>query len=214
MTPTINQFRYIAFLLCSVATFNAAGSSPLFTRGYTVIPEPQSVQLTGSDFQFGDGWRLVPRDGVQQDLTAVEILRDELASRHGIRLQMGSKPAPSSKTVLLEIRAGSVTIGSATDRDKEKLAEEAYKLELSPESVTILANAAPGLFYGAETLLQLVRSFNGANWLPAGTIVDWPDLQNRFIYWDDKAHLDRGCPSLPIDEGSSGELNRLLIRRL
>lgn len=119
MTPTINQFRYIAFLLCSVATFHAAGSSPLFTRGYTVIPEPQSVQLTGSDFQFGDGWRLVPRGGVQQDLTAVEILRDELASRHGIRLQMGSKPAPSSKTVLLEIRAGSVTIGSATDRDKE-----------------------------------------------------------------------------------------------
>ena len=32
---------------------------------------------------------------------------------------------------------------------------------------------------------------NAANWLPAGRITDWPDLQNRFIYWDDKAHLDR-----------------------
>lgn len=81
-------------------------------------------------------------------------------------------------------------IGSATDRDKEKLAEEAYRLDLSPQSITITANAAAGLIYGAETLVQLVKTSNGANRLPTGRILDWPDLQNRFIYWDDKADLD------------------------
>src|SRR6185312_5461441 len=132
---------------------------------------------------------LAPPSGAEGNLATVDVLTNDLASRYGIRLETQSGKA--SKTVRLMVRPGSVQIGSATDRDKEKLAEEAYKLELSPESITILANAAPGLFYGAETLVQLVRSANGANWLPAGTIVDWPDLQNRFMYWDDKAHLDR-----------------------
>lgn len=188
MSPTIRQFTYAAVLLCWTTISNAVASSPLFVRGYTVIPEPQSVELSGNDFQFGDGWRLVPQSGVEGNLATFDVLTNDLASRYGIHLQQSGQ---TSRTIRLTIRPGSVAIGQTTDRDKEKLAEEAYKLELSPESITILANAAPGLFYGAETLVQLVKSSNGANWLPAGTIVDWPDLQNRFMYWDDKAHLDR-----------------------
>lgn len=73
----------------------------------------------------------------------------------------------------MTIRSGSVKIGSTTDRDRDKLAEEAYRLDLSPESIAITANAAPGLFYGAETLVQLVKAKDAANWLPAGRIADW-----------------------------------------
>lgn len=62
--------------------------------------------------------------------------------------------------------------GSATDSGQGKLAEEAYRLDLSPEFIAITANAAPGLLYGAETLVQLVKFYNGANWLPAGRITD------------------------------------------
>jgi N-acetyl-beta-hexosaminidase len=47
-----------------------------------------------------------------------------------------------------------------------------------------------GLFYVVATLVQLVKQAEGKLWLPAATITDWPDLENRFIYWDDKAHLD------------------------
>ena len=137
------------------------------------------------------GWRLVLDSGVSPSVGAVEILRDDLASRYGINLETASKSGSVSKTLRLAIIPGSVTIGSATDRDKDKLAEEAYRIDLSPRSIAITANAPPGLLYGAETLVQLVKVYDAANWLPAGRITDWPDLQNRFIYWDDKAHLDR-----------------------
>ncbi|HZQ18303.1 MAG TPA: beta-N-acetylhexosaminidase, partial [Terriglobales bacterium] len=173
----------------SAITLDAASPSPLFARGYTVIPEPQSVELTGSDFAFGADWRLVLRDEVQSNGAAVQVLREDLASRHGIHLQTSSGSA--GKTVQLMISAGSAKIGQATDRDKSKLTEEAYQLDLSPESIKIVANATPGLLYGAETLVQLVKNHNAANWLPAGRTTDWPDLENRFIYWGDKAHLDR-----------------------
>ncbi|MGH9448731.1 MAG: family 20 glycosylhydrolase, partial [Terriglobia bacterium] len=39
--------------------------------------------------------------------------------------------------------------------------------------------------------VQLVRRADGKLWLPAGTITDWPDLEERDIYWDDNHHLDR-----------------------
>ena len=57
--------------------------------------------------------------------------------------------------------------------------------------MTIAANAPAGLFYGAVTLVQLVKPSHGALLLPEGHIEDWPDLQTRQIYWDDAHHLDR-----------------------
>jgi hexosaminidase len=191
MIPKTRHLGLTVLLFWCISPGKAASPSPLFARGYSVIPEPQKIELNGDDFAFGNGWRLVLDSGVGHDLGAVEILRDDLASRYGIHLETASKSGSVSKTLRLAITPGSVTIGSATDHDRDKLAEEAYRLDLSPQSIAITANAAPGLLYGAETLVQLVKANDDANWLPAGRITDWPDLQNRFIYWDDKAHLDR-----------------------
>jgi hexosaminidase len=191
MNREIRHLGLVVLLSWCISSAQAASPSPLFARGYTVTPEPQRVELSGDDFAFGNGWRLVLDSGVGRDLGALEILRDDLASRSGIHLETASKTTSASKTIRLAITAGSVTIGAATDRDRDKLAEEAYRLDLSPQSIVITANAAPGLLYGAETLVQLVKLNDDANWLPAGRITDWPDLQNRFIYWDNKAHLDR-----------------------
>src|SRR2546426_326331 len=53
-----------------------------------------------------------------------------------------------------------------------------------------MANAPPGLFYGAETLVQLVK-VSGANLsLPEAEIVDWPDVEYREVFWDEQTHLD------------------------
>jgi hexosaminidase len=169
---------------------NPRWNTVLFARGYTVIPEPQQVDLDGPDFVFGNGWQLVTGNGVQRNATPVDVLREGLASRHGIELNVVPNADPHAKAIRMAISPGSVNIGVSTDRDKEKLAEEAYRLDISPSAISIAANAEPGLLYGAETLVQIVKSHQGANWLPKGRITDWPDLQNRFMYWDDKAHLD------------------------
>lgn len=58
--------------------------------------------------------------------------------------------------------------------------------------VKIYANAEAGLFYGVQTLLQLLRPLNDGSFnLPEGMITDWPDLNLRFIHWDTKHHQDR-----------------------
>jgi len=180
----------LELLLASSSGFSAT-VSPLYSRGYTVIPEPQQVKLAAEDFQFNhDGWHLELGSSVQPKDVAVESLMEDLASRFQVRVSTLRKGGTSARSIRLAITSGSVSVGKAADRDKDKLAEQAYQMVLAADGISITANAAPGLFYGVQTLLQLIKSRDGEFWLPKGAIVDWPDLQLREIYWDDAHHLD------------------------
>jgi Glycosyl hydrolase family 20, domain 2 len=103
MIRETRQLGLILVLFWCISAAQAATPSLLFARGYTVIPEPQKVELSGDDFVFGNGWRLVLDSGVSRNLGAVEILRDDLASRYGINLETASKSGSVSKTLRLTI---------------------------------------------------------------------------------------------------------------
>ncbi|MGH9328301.1 MAG: glycoside hydrolase family 20 zincin-like fold domain-containing protein [Terriglobia bacterium] len=165
--------------------------SPLFARGYTVVPQPQQVKLEPGDFTIGDGWRLQLDRGVKASDVAVETLEEGLSRRYGITLETGKASPKSARTITLTIQPGSVTIGKAMDQNTDALEQQAYNLELGGNEIHITANAPTGLFYGIETLVQLVRPAKGKLWLPVGSVKDWPDLEMRNIYWDDNHHLDR-----------------------
>ena len=165
----------------------AAGGSPLYERGYTVLPEPQKVTLGADDFRFGPGWRLEIGPGVAANDTAIAALKEDLEARFQLKLAANGQEG----VVRLSISVSGVAIGATQDRDVKAIAEQAYRIDLKPRSVNITANAPAGLFYGVETLAQLPHPRNGALWLPEGRIEDWPDLQLRQIYWDDAHHLDR-----------------------
>jgi len=176
---------------CFLKAGRAATSSPLFTRGYTVIPEPQTVDLKGDDFEFGPGWSLVLDPSVKPDDVAVESLKEELGSRWHITLATPRPAKAGAKIIRLVMAPNSVTIGEALGRDRHALSDQAYKISLEPEAIVITANTATGVFYGVQTLVQLIKRTPDGLRLPEGTIVDWPDLELREIYWDDAHHLDR-----------------------
>jgi hexosaminidase len=160
--------------------------SSLWSRGYAVLPEPQQVELKNGDVRFGPAWSLDRGAGVAQGDVAVETLTEELRMRYGLRA-----PAAGGTTVRLITQAGSVTPGNALDKDKQAIADEAYRLDIGETGVLITANAPAGLFYGVETLVQLLHPRNGELYLPKCRITDWPDLHMRHIYWDDAHHLEK-----------------------
>jgi len=180
----------LALLLCAVGNAEAAAASALAAHGYAVLPEPQQVALRDEDFSFGPEWHLDWSAGIRADDVAIESLQEGLKMRFGVSLQRQSGKSGHGKVVWLSIEAGAVAVGKAADRDKDELARQAYRINLAAESIRITANAPPGLFYGVETLVQLIKPRSGELWLPAGQIVDWPDLQLRQIFWDDARHLD------------------------
>jgi len=88
------------------------------------------------------------------------------------------------------------------------IGKEGYSLDSRPESLIISANQAAGLFYGVQTLLQLLpkevesKKVSKANWtIPAVQIVDYPrfgwrglmlDVSRNFFTKDEvKAFIDQ-----------------------
>lgn len=165
----------------------SATVSPLLARGYTLIPEPQKVTLGAAAFRFGADWRLELGEGIQSTDIAVKALKEDLDVRFHVRLSGQGRAG----VLRLALHPKSVVIGEALDRGKNELESQAYEIDLARSAVRIIANTPVGLFYGVETLMQLLKPRDGALWLPEGQIVDWPDLQLRQIYWDDAHHLDR-----------------------
>jgi len=177
-------------LYTGTALFSQSASS-LASRGYAVLPVPQKVTLTGNDFALDDSWKLELEGALKENDVAVESLKADLAWRFHLSLAGAGSGRLASGVIRMTLSPNSVSIGQATDRNRPALIEQAYRLILGPRSVEIAANAAPGLFYGVQTLIQLIRRREGRLCLPEGEIVDWPDVQLRIIYWDDAHHLER-----------------------
>ena len=195
--------------LCLFSVAANAGTSALFSRGYAVLPEPQQVTLRDADFAFGSGWRIERGRGVAADSVAAETLSTELRERQHLTLN-GAANAP---VVLLEIAAGSIKPGASQDPDRAAIAAQAYRIELAPAKIRLIANAEPGLFYAVETLAQLLSAPGAALRLPEGEITDWPDLQIRQIYWDDAHHLEPlGVLKAAVRQAAYFKINGFIIK--
>jgi len=65
----------------------------------------------------------------------------------------------------------------------ERLRPGAYRLKIQKEGVLLEAESVPAAFHGLQTLLQ-IASQSGAARLPMLSIDDWPDFQDRGLYYD------------------------------
>src|SRR5580658_9669085 len=127
--------RALALVLAGTGTgtAHAATATPLAEAGYAVLPTPQRVTLSGSEFTISNAWRVKVAPGIPETDIAIETLTDELATRHGLRLSPADQEA--AKTVELVIRADAVALGPALDRDRDVLAKEAYQIDLDEQNI-------------------------------------------------------------------------------
>ncbi len=66
----------------------------------------------------------------------------------------------------------------------ESLGNEGYVLWFGSDKSIVAANGKAGVFYGVQTLLQLLRSLNSQQKISAMKITDWPDFAFRGIHDD------------------------------
>ena len=76
-----------------------------------------------------------------------------------------------------------VTVKTAkVDDAPAEFAAEAYRLEIAPEGVTVVASDPRGERYARATLAQLAKLSDGK--VPCGTVVDWPAFRWRGLMHD------------------------------
>ncbi|HUJ21816.1 MAG TPA: beta-N-acetylhexosaminidase [Bryobacteraceae bacterium] len=64
------------------------------------------------------------------------------------------------------------------------VSRESYALRVAQDGAEIRAKSTAGLFYGAQTLIQLVEGGGAESFLPAVEITDWPSLAYRGVMMD------------------------------
>jgi hypothetical protein len=154
--------------------------TPLRARGFSLIPAPRQVKLGDRDVVVDGSWMVESKVGT--DDIAVKRLIQGVSDLHGLTFSIkgGGK-------IILAVRPGTVR-----GTDDPALNEQGYLLRVTPETVEITGNGKSGLFYGVQSLLQLLRrNPAGQLILPECVIQDWPSLQLRFVHWDTKHHQKR-----------------------
>jgi hexosaminidase len=156
-----------------------------------VVPAPVSLAS-----RPGGAFRLSTGTAVEGDSDAASSLTELIEARTG--LTVGSAATTSSPAGVISLRVE--TGGRA----------ESYRLTAGRSGVQVVGADAAGLFYGVQTLGQLIRQ-EGDDWrIPAVEIDDAPRFGYRGVMLDVARHFHavdtvKGC----IDRAASLKLNAL-----
>jgi hexosaminidase len=162
----------------------------------TLIPQPRTVQPSSGALSLGRRPSIKSGTGRQADQVA-----------EGVRRILTEIPWPSAES--------QVTLTVSTD---EALGDEAYRLDIIPDGITIVAGATAGAQYAAQTLRQLLpddayraASHGALAWeLPCARIEDAPALSWRGAHIDVARHFATKRELLAIiDALAALKLNRL-----
>ncbi|MFZ1137778.1 MAG: glycoside hydrolase family 20 zincin-like fold domain-containing protein [Candidatus Sulfotelmatobacter sp.] len=162
-----------------------------------LVPAPKEVQLRDGGFQVGPRTKIFVLLGHQsEDRIAAETLAEEVADQSGLKLDiLGMKAAGKAEggaIVLARLQDARVRRFLARNGLKadELVGEDGYLLFSDKSHLIVAANTGEGLFYGVQTLRQLLRPGGKGLICPAVGIRDWPTLQMRHVPDD----LSRGAP--------------------
>ena len=165
-----------------------------------LLPAPKRAQLASGKFSVIPGTRiLIDARHVSEDRLTAETLVDEIRDQSGMKLPIEPAIAsPKEGNVIILARLQDRGLRAALEagglRLEDKLAEQGYALLADSSHIVVAANTAQGLFYGVQTLRQLLRPDGKSLFCPAVTLQDWPSMTWRGVHDD----LSRG-PILTMD---------------
>jgi len=151
----------------------AGGSKAGLEKPLPLIPAPVKVEFKSGNFVLGEPVSIAVFPADSPELQGIAgIFADKLKSNAGVSLKTSS--APGGKSVRLAM---------VKDAELARFGEEAYRLEVTPETIEVFANSGRGVFNGAMTALQLL-STAGKNGAPCLSMVDYPRFPHRGILID------------------------------
>ncbi len=146
-----------------------------------LIPQPVGIEKQNGSFVLKNGQSISFNKAEAR--TVAEMLAQKLSTPTGFLLK-----AQEGKSGTIQLNLNEIA--------NEKLGQEGYQLNATPSGIVISANQAAGLFYGMQTLLQLLpkeiegKAVTKANWaVPAVKITDYPRFGWRGIMLDVSRHF-------------------------
>lgn len=107
--------------------------------------------------------------------TAAQILQEQIHKKIGIPCQLN--PGSSGGNIKLDLSR------------EQRLGNETYQLIINRQGITISAASRAGIFYGLQTLMQLMLHFETESQIPCLEIEDGPQYSWRGFMLDEARHF-------------------------
>lgn len=150
-------------LIVSILVFG----TQISTAQYNIIPQPNSIKSGLGEYK-------------QSELAEIQFQNIERQSKRqftdyliGAGFSIGTKSTATSVIKLV------------VDKSQVFQSDEAYKLDVNPNEISITAKSEKGVFYGIQTLLQLVSEQK----VPSVSISDFPRFKYRGVHIDVSRHF-------------------------
>jgi hexosaminidase len=166
----------LALLLCLAAS-PAASATPHMP----LLPRPQHIVYGEGQLALQGLQISLPADAAAEDNFAAQRLSACLGSRndkgHGDQ-PLSITSSPSTGPVIRLRRTGAIDALPQPGEAPGPHSREAYSIEVTSGGGVVEAQSSAGLFYGTETLCQLVEG-GAIRSIPAVRIEDWPAAAYR-----------------------------------
>src|SRR5713226_844888 len=181
----ITRWISLACLACLSLASHAQVNDAV--RALKILPAPKEVRMAEGRIVIKPSTTILISNS--DDRTAAETLQKEIHDRTGMKLSIDLVTA-APKT------AGHISLGRLTDRGLrsyiesqgvkagDDLGSQGYVIRVADSGVLVAGRTAQGLFYGVQTLRQLLRPGGpGGKMLavPALVIRDWPSMEWRGV---------------------------------
>ncbi len=161
-------------------------------RALKILPAPKEVRMAEGKIVIKPSTTILISNS--EDRTAAETLQTEIHERTGMKLSIEAVTAAPKTT-------GHISLARLTDRGLRSFLEsqgvkvedelgnrdldkQGYVIRVTDSGVLVAGRTAQGLFYGVQTLRQLLRpEGSGGKTLavPALVIRDWPSMEWRGV---------------------------------
>jgi hypothetical protein len=162
-------------------------SSALFSSSLPLTPYPNQLEVVQGVLRVGARVSIEVASNEEEDRFAASLLAQELDSLGGVAASVGTKGAGSPRIVLArsESQAGRRILEQSGLKLPPQAEEEGYILVVTPREASVVSKTAAGVFYGVQTLRQLLRRTPGGGAeAPTVRVVDWPALRWRGVSID------------------------------
>jgi hexosaminidase len=155
-----------------------------------LIPAPKEVQLHTGSFRVRPTTRILVEFGHQaEDRIAAETLAEEIHDQSGLKITIRGEKSEAkqepSAIVLARLEDERIKEFLASKGLKaNSIGDQGYLLFSDASHLIVAANTGQGLFYGVQTLRQLLHADGHGLTCPAVSIRDWPSLEWRGVQDD------------------------------
>ncbi len=142
-----------------------------------LIPAPRNLSLNAGTFRITEGCRIFGPDKLEKpEAIAIRNLQQTIKQLTGVSPLMdrsGLRETELEKHFHFEIKE---------TKNQNLRRPDSYRLNITPQTVSLESQTPGGILYGIQTLIQLVEEYHSE--LPCLVIEDFPQFALRGLYYD------------------------------